>query len=85
MDERMDEVKKTVDDIETWLKAPQMHFDGQARRKLLENIIAQHVDKMLRKQALRNRAKDFLLIGAVATSLLTVAPKVLAFLGVTWP
>lgn len=82
MSDVSDEVKKTVFEIESWLKDPQLHLGDQDRRKILEGIITSHFQKAVMKETLRNRARDFLLLASVATILATFAPKVLSFFGV---
>lgn len=72
-----------VDDIERWLDAPQSHLNDQSRRKVLELMVSDHVDKIKRTVRARARAKDFLLVAAVLTALGSFGPTILSLFGVS--
>lgn len=70
-----------VSRIQNWLCVPQSHLNEVSRKKILEAIVQEFVEK--KKQAERNkaRAKDFLLYASVIGVLLSALPHVLKFLG----
>ncbi len=70
--------------IQEWLDHPQSHLKDQSRRRVLELMVSEHVDKVRRQERTRSRAKDFLLMGAVLTFLGGLAPVILSFFGVTF-
>lgn len=69
--------------IQGWLDHPQSHLNDQSRRKVLELMVADHVDKVRRTERTRARAKDLLLFAAILTAVGSFAPRILTLFGWT--
>ena len=67
--------------IQEWLDHPQTHLDDKSRRKVLELVVSDHVEKVRRAERTRARAKDLVLFAAVLTIVGTYGPRILAVLG----
>ena len=80
-----DDTKALLACIERWFDQPQTHLDDKPRRKILEQMVTQHIEAVRRKERARTHGKDFLLIVAVVSAIGAVAPQVLAWLGLTAP
>jgi hypothetical protein len=67
--------------IHEWLETPQTHLDEKTRRKILELVVSEHVDRVRRQERVRTRGRDFLLLGAVLTATASALPYIGAFFG----
>jgi hypothetical protein len=62
--------------IHDWLETPQTHLDEKTRRKILELVVSEHVDRVRRQERVRTRGRDFLLLGAVLTAAASALPYI---------
>ena len=71
--------KDLVEKINEWLESPQTHLDDSSRKRVIEAMVSEHVDKIRRSERNRTRGKDFLLIVAVLSAVASAVPFVVRY------
>ena len=69
--------RNLMSEIDRWLHNPEIHLDQKSRRDMLEKVIDKHIEKVRSAERFRVRAKDFLLLAAVATVFASFFPNII--------